>query len=144
MGVSDGEVLEKGSRKNARELKIELQRLAMEIIADRDDDDDDGQERENANENEKGLILDTINKAIQTLSSLKELKLKKKQQKKKRSLSSQLDAIDVPDEFRCPISRELMRDPVVLATGQVWIQSQILLFPWVFVVIIWFVIVGFF
>jgi len=119
MGVSDGEVLEKGSRKNARELKIELQRLAMEIIADRDDDDDDGQERENANENEKGLILDTINKAIQTLSSLKELKLKKKQQKKKRSLSSQLDAIDVPDEFRCPISRELMRDPVVLATGQV-------------------------
>lgn len=119
MGVSDGEVLEKGNRKNARELKVELQRLAMEIIADIDDDDDE-QERENANESEKGEILNTINMAIQTLSALKELKLKKRQQKKKRSLSSQLDAIDVPDEFRCPISRELMRDPVVLSTGQTY------------------------
>jgi hypothetical protein len=27
--------------------------------------------------------------------------------------------VNVPDEFRCPISLELMKDPVIVATGQV-------------------------
>lgn len=31
----------------------------------------------------------------------------------------------VPDDFRCPISLELMKDPVIVATGQVLVQSQI-------------------
>lgn len=120
MGVSDGEVLEKGYRKNARELKKELYKLAMEIVADNEDYEE---ERENESEKEGVMILDTINKAIQNLSLLKEMKMNKKQKqqkKKKLSLSSQLDAMNVPDEFRCPISRELMRDPVVLATGQTY------------------------
>lgn len=26
----------------------------------------------------------------------------------------------IPDDFRCPISLELMRDPVIVSTGQVW------------------------
>lgn len=31
----------------------------------------------------------------------------------------------IPDDFRCPISLELMKDPVIVATGQVLVQSQI-------------------
>jgi hypothetical protein len=29
-----------------------------------------------------------------------------------------------PEEFKCPLSKELMRDPVVLATGQVSVSSK--------------------
>lgn len=31
----------------------------------------------------------------------------------------------IPDDFRCPISLELMKDPVIVATGQVQTLSQI-------------------
>jgi hypothetical protein len=79
----------------ATELKKELQRLVKAIV-----DEDD-------------YSVETADRAIRTLSSLKDLKLKE-------SLSFRLDdGLAVPQEFRCPISRELMRDPVVLATGQV-------------------------
>lgn len=112
MGVSDDEVLEKGNSNKARELKNELQRLTMEIIGNGDQEE----ERENEG-HENGVILGTIDKAIQALIALKELKLKKQ---KKLSLSSQLDALDSPEEFRCPISKDVMRDPVVLSTGQTY------------------------
>lgn len=35
------------------------------------------------------------------------------------------EELDVPPEFRCPISLELMRDPVVLATGQSYDRGNI-------------------
>jgi hypothetical protein len=79
----------------ATELKKELQRLVKAIV-----DEDD-------------YKVETADEAIRTLSSLKDLKLNS-------SLSLRLDdGLAVPQEFRCPISRELMKDPVVLATGQV-------------------------
>lgn len=36
----------------------------------------------------------------------------------------------IPEDFRCPISLELMNDPVIVATGQVCVQydSRILFF----------------
>lgn len=30
------------------------------------------------------------------------------------------DVIVIPDDYLCPISLELMRDPVIVSTGQVW------------------------
>jgi hypothetical protein len=30
---------------------------------------------------------------------------------------------NIPDEFRCPISLELMKDPVIVSTGQVAISD---------------------
>ncbi|KAJ7973584.1 RING-type E3 ubiquitin transferase [Quillaja saponaria] len=80
----------------ALELKEKLQRL-VKIIVDEDD-----------------YSVETTDEAIRTLSALKYLK------PKKDSLSWKLDNLLVPEEFRCPISRELMRDPVVLATGQTY------------------------
>ena len=35
------------------------------------------------------------------------------------SLSENLSSPIIPDDFRCPISLELMKDPVIVATGQV-------------------------
>lgn len=80
----------------ATELKKELQRLILAII------DDDN------------YSTDTIDHAKEILCALKELKLRK------RSRSSNLyENLICPDQFRCPLSRELMRDPVVVSTGEV-------------------------
>ncbi|XP_042487146.1 U-box domain-containing protein 10-like [Macadamia integrifolia] len=35
------------------------------------------------------------------------------------------DSVVIPDDFRCPISLELMRDPVIVATGQTYERSYI-------------------
>ncbi|XP_074307885.1 U-box domain-containing protein 9-like [Silene latifolia] len=103
MACFDDQVSDKANIQKIKELKKELQRLAMEIIEDNQDND--------------GVI--TINKAIQTLIALKDLNLNNNHNKNP-SLSSSFDHLDVPDEFRCPISREIMKDPVVLATGQTY------------------------
>ena len=80
----------------ATELKKELQRLVRNIVDDED------------------YRTETIDQARETLFALKELKMKR------RSLSLKLrETVLCPEEFKCPLSKELMRDPVVLATGQV-------------------------
>ncbi|KAL1350436.1 hypothetical protein HN51_014506 [Arachis hypogaea] len=56
--------------------------------------------------------------AIATLSTLRDLK--------RASPSSFYDfSFPVPPEFRCPISTELMTDPVILATGQTYDRAYI-------------------
>ncbi|KAJ4825369.1 U-box domain-containing protein 9 [Turnera subulata] len=51
---------------------------------------------------------------------------------KKRSLSLKLrEMVSCQEEFKCPLSNELMRDPVVLATGQVCCFSTFDLLFWV-------------
>ncbi|XP_059660059.1 U-box domain-containing protein 9-like [Cornus florida] len=80
----------------ATELKKELQRLVKAI-----GDDDD-------------LNIDTINRASKTLSALRDLKLKKPMPLKLH------DSLDFPEEFRCPLSNELMIDPVVVSSGQTY------------------------
>lgn len=47
--------------------------------------------------------------AITTLSALKDLKC-----------TTPRDHVTVPPQFRCPISGNLMADPVILCTGQVY------------------------
>ncbi|XP_065876082.1 U-box domain-containing protein 9 isoform X1 [Euphorbia lathyris] len=81
----------------ATELKKELQKLVKTILDDED------------------YPLETLDQAKETLFALKELK------SKKRSSSLKLrESLPCPDEFKCPLSKELMRDPVILATGQTY------------------------
>ncbi|KAA8538944.1 hypothetical protein F0562_025636 [Nyssa sinensis] len=87
--------LETETAKAATELKKELKRIVKAIV-----DEDD-------------YTVEATDRAIQTLCALKDFKLK-------HTPSLGLDNLTVPDEFLCPISRELMRDPVVLATGQTY------------------------
>lgn len=75
------------------ELKRELQRLVKAILS------------------QEEINVDAIDKTQQILLDLKELKIK-------RSPSS-LD-LPFPDEFRCPLSKQLMTDPVMLASGQTY------------------------
>ncbi|PON43089.1 Beta-catenin [Trema orientale] len=79
------------------ELKKELQRLVRAIIDDED------------------YSTETVDQAKDTLLALRELKLRK------GSLSMKLqDTLSCPQEFRCPLSKELMRDPVIVASGQTY------------------------
>lgn len=85
----------------ATELKKELQRLVRNIVDDED------------------YRTETIDQARETLFALKELKMKR------RSLSLKLrETVLCPEEFKCPLSKELMRDPVVLSTGQVSVSFK--------------------
>lgn len=86
----------------ATELKKELQRLVRAIV-----DEDD-------------CTAETIDQAKDALSALKELKLRK------RSHSLKLhDTLSCPEEFRCPLSKELMKDPVIVSTGQVSLSLSV-------------------
>ncbi|CAK9137740.1 unnamed protein product [Ilex paraguariensis] len=86
-----------GVAKATTELKRELQRLVNAIV----DDDDYSEE--------------TTDQAMMTLYSRKKLIWKRS-----LSLSLKLDSSNFPDEFKCPLSKALMKDPVILATGQTY------------------------
>lgn len=95
----------KAETKTVVELKKELQRV-MEALMENDDDD---------------YNLEVTDNAIQTLCALKDLKLKQTDQEFLKLKN--LDFQEPPPEFRCPISGILMKDPVVLASGQVGLGS---------------------
>ncbi|PSR94959.1 U-box domain-containing protein [Actinidia chinensis var. chinensis] len=87
-----------GDAAKATELKKELQRLVRAIVEDEDCD----------------FSVEAVDRATQTLFALKELK-------KKRPVSLKLtESSSCPEEFRCPISNVLMKDPVIVATGQTY------------------------
>ncbi|CAH8356361.1 unnamed protein product [Eruca vesicaria subsp. sativa] len=83
----------------AKELKREMKKLLRTI------------------EEEDGFSVQTIDQLQEALSSLKQGMMEKTA---KSSSLEMLETVSCPDEFRCPLSNELMRDPVVLASGQTY------------------------
>lgn len=103
-GVLD---VDPGVAAKATELKKEIQRLVKTIVEETDDE---------------LFSLQVIDQTQHMLCALKELKLRKslsfnimphKEDEKIESLG------DIPQEFRCPLSKKLMCDPVIVSTGQV-------------------------
>lgn len=87
---------ERGSRGvSVSELKEKLRELVKAIV-DSDSDSDD-------------YSSQTADDAIATLSALRNLKF-----------ANSVHDFPVPPEFRCPISTQLMTDPVILSTGQTY------------------------
>ncbi|CAL1412157.1 unnamed protein product [Linum trigynum] len=92
----------------AAELKKELQKLVNSIVDHED------------------YRTETIDQANDTLRALKELMLRSRKRsplsikapKQQESVSAA--APSCPEEFKCPLSKELMRDPVILCTGQTY------------------------
>ena len=84
--------------KATEELKKELQRLVSRIV-----DEDEN-------------CVDTTDRAVRILCALRDLKFKGS-----LDFRVEMENLALPQEFRCPISKQLMRDPVVVATGQVWV-----------------------
>lgn len=91
----------------ATELKKELQRLVKAIVEDDDE----------------LFSLEAIDQANQMLCALKDLKLRRSlcfnltHQEKNDENDESLCCL--PQEFKCPISKKLMCDPVIVSTGQV-------------------------
>lgn len=85
--------------KKVLEMKKELKKLVRSIVEDED------------------TSIEALDKAKETLCVLKDLKLRKKSHS---SMSFKINKnVTFPDEFKCPLSKELMRDPVIVASGQV-------------------------
>ncbi|CAI0426366.1 unnamed protein product [Linum tenue] len=94
----------------AAELKKELQKLVNSIVGNED------------------YRTETIDQANDTLRALKDLKLRGRKRsplsievpnRQQESVSSPAPPT-CPEEFKCPLSKELMRDPVILCTGQTY------------------------
>ncbi|EYU21095.1 hypothetical protein ABFS82_04G217400 [Erythranthe guttata] len=86
----------------AAELKKELLKLVKAIV------------------DEEDVNLDAVERAYQMLVALKEMKLKKTVSLKLRTDRELASAGTVPEEFKCPLSMELMRDPVIIDSGQTY------------------------
>ncbi|KAK3405888.1 U-box domain-containing protein 9 [Eucalyptus grandis] len=97
-GVFDADLAARAAR--ATELKKELQRL-VRVIAD-----------------EEECSVEVIDHAREALLALRELRAR-------RRSSFSLRTLACPEEYRCPISKELMRDPVIVATGQTYDRPSI-------------------
>ncbi|KAK4799816.1 hypothetical protein SAY86_025181 [Trapa natans] len=82
------------------ELKRELQRLVMSIAEDED------------------YSPETIDRARDALLALRELRTRRSSARS--SSLKLLGSVSCPEDFRCPLSKELMRDPVIVATGQTY------------------------
>ncbi|GAB4841478.1 hypothetical protein Ancab_022194 [Ancistrocladus abbreviatus] len=121
MAKMEGAVVEGDPTAEAKavELKRELKRL-VKVIVDDDDGDDDGD-----------FSLDVIDRAKETLLALKDLKVKKSLAKtvSLRKIGDgdgdggndeSVILSNCPEQFRCPLSKRIMRDPVIIATGQTY------------------------
>ncbi|XVF32097.1 hypothetical protein REPUB_Repub17cG0052700 [Reevesia pubescens] len=90
-------------RARAVELKKELQRLVKTIVDDED------------------YSIHTIDHAKDALCTLRDLKFNKRSTPNTTTSSLKLhQAVSCPEGFKCPLSKELMRDPVILASGQTY------------------------
>ncbi|KAM1039109.1 hypothetical protein ACFX13_034430 [Malus domestica] len=100
--VTEADASTAAEKAKAVEIKKQLERLVKAIV-----DEDE-------------YRVETADEAIRTLASLKDLKSQKSFSFKLAEGGSHGGGVlaAVPKEFRCPISGELMADPVVLATGE--------------------------
>lgn len=89
-------------RDPAENLKKELQRLVKAIVED--------------SSNEENEFREYVDRATQTLQDLKELK---------SNPSSFINLDNCPQEFYCPLSKEIMRDPVIISTGKTYDRTSI-------------------
>ncbi|KAE8695294.1 U-box domain-containing protein 9 [Hibiscus syriacus] len=91
------------ARARAAELKKELQRLVKTIVDDED------------------YNLHSIDQARDVLSALRAVKFSKRSTASTMTSSLKLhEPLSCPQEFICPLSKKLMRDPVILASGQTY------------------------
>ncbi|GAB4830312.1 hypothetical protein Ancab_019950 [Ancistrocladus abbreviatus] len=120
-----GAALEEGdqtaeAKAKAVELKRELKRLVKLIVEDDHGDDGGGD-----------CSLDVIERAKEALLALKDFKVKQSLAKtvslRKMGGGGGGGGNDespvlscCPEQFRCPLSKRIMRDPVIIATGQTY------------------------
>ena len=69
-------------------------------------------------DDEENYSMEAINEAKENLSKIKKLKIMRKRSSL-LSLKLQMKIVNFPEEFKCSFSKELMRDLIILAFGEV-------------------------
>lgn len=94
---------------NADTLKQKLTKLLTEIL-------DDGGGSKDRSETGDGSfdVLKSIDEAIRVLTCMRKVESKKPESDIPSSSS-----VVVPKEFKCPLSNEIMIEPVIISSGQV-------------------------
>ncbi|WOL11367.1 U-box domain-containing protein 9-like [Canna indica] len=74
---------------------------------------------------EEDVRVETYEEAARTLAALKDLRSRGCRNSNgtltsQRKVEGKIDWVEIPEHFLCPISAELMRDPVILASGQTY------------------------
>lgn len=109
-------VVSEGDSIRVLELKKELRLLVKTILEEEDHNyNNNNNDDYSTNSSCSSSVIDAIDKAKDLLSNLKEMKMKK-------TTSLRLDDgsfSSCPPHFCCPLSKQLMRDPVIISTGQV-------------------------
>lgn len=112
---------------NAVTLRRELKKLLTENFYDGGGSKDRGE-----SDDEIFGVLKTIDEAIRVLTFLREV-----ESKNPESDIPSSSKVEVPKEFKCPISNDIMIQPVVIASGQVWFHLSLLVILPKFLSISW-------
>lgn len=96
--------------------KHELQEIVLPVLEIHDVPESDVERVMQGliNKLEKIRMSNSLTTEEKSTTKLKTESAKKTQEKVKKG-----GAVTIPEDFRCPISLELMRDPVIVSTGQV-------------------------
>lgn len=121
-------VLSKSENRNADKVIIErlAKKLDLQTLPDLREETAAVQklvkERRSRNREITHQIVDLLNKFIQ-MSGFEDINELDAVQPKTKSLQ-RCPSLQIPNEFLCPISLEIMTDPVIVATGQVPLCSS--------------------
>lgn len=107
MANSLGSAAEEDGLKRVSQLNKELREL-VDLITD-----------------EKECGIELFDQITNALTALKDIKYKKNEATLSATSLPKLKNVVVPEQFLCPISSELMRDPVILASGQTYDRPYI-------------------
>uniref|UniRef100_A0A7N0UH97 RING-type E3 ubiquitin transferase n=1 Tax=Kalanchoe fedtschenkoi TaxID=63787 RepID=A0A7N0UH97_KALFE len=72
--------------------------------------------------------VDAVDKARDVLCAIRDLRTRRMQRSSSEtdmSVRVRPESASVPDEFKCPLSTEIMKDPVVVSTGQTYDRASI-------------------
>ncbi|KAG0499332.1 hypothetical protein HPP92_004023 [Vanilla planifolia] len=96
----------------ARDLEFEIAFLEEQIIISEEDAEYD-----------LGIVADVV--ALARFCRFLLYGLRVKDENKKKKISPEVYSISAPKDFCCPVSLDLMRDPVVVSTGQTYDRDSI-------------------
>ncbi|KAG5403365.1 hypothetical protein IGI04_009484 [Brassica rapa subsp. trilocularis] len=106
--------MEESTAANAATLRMELKKTMTEIL-------DDGGVSEDRGETDGALVA--VDEAVRILNRLREVE--SKMPDSATSSSSPASVLEVPKEFKCMLSRAIMSEPVVIASGQTYEKRYI-------------------
>ncbi|KAF8047765.1 hypothetical protein N665_2838s0006 [Sinapis alba] len=100
---------------NAETLKLEFKKILTEILSYGKGGSNDRRERDETSR----VLMKAIDEANRIINRLREV------EPETDILSPSLEKVDVPKEFKCTLSKKIMIEPVIIASGQTYEKRYI-------------------